>query len=171
MREPETDLIPEHLAVRRGLDYQKDAQGRISRAQHRHPLLIDRLYERRVLGHDHHFYGVQFLTMRKLTLRDVSVKVGMLRVKSEEGAAEEKPIPMEDNDSLKVLRRMHNGPWKKIVLEVCDEAADPMLADRYGLMRHQVGAAFDQLVDAVQALWEEKKRAKDAANGPDERFR
>ncbi len=171
MREPEGDLIPRELADRRGMTYQLNAKGHVSQAFQPHPFLIDRLYERRVIGHDHHFYGVQFITMRKLFLRDVSVKVGMLRVKSEEGAAENKPIAMEDTDYLKVLRHMRNNRWKEIVMGVCDEAADPEQANMYGRIGHQVGLAFDQLVVAVQALWEQKRQVRDAAIEPDDRFR
>src|SRR4051794_35214828 len=100
------DLISEALAIRRGMVYRKDASGRVCDAHQPTPLLLDVLLDKRIITYDHHFYGVQMLAMRKLFLSPVAVKVGMLRVRSEDGAAPDKPVPMEDTDYLRVLREI-----------------------------------------------------------------
>jgi hypothetical protein len=171
-QEPEGDLIPEDVAIRRGMIYSKDARGHIREAHQPHPFLIDSLLERRLIDHDQHFYGVQMITMRKVFLNDMKVKVGMLKIRNEEGAAEDKPVPISDTDYLKVLRQMRNPRWKRIVVEVCDEKTDARRIDilerlassgkeRDALILHgikeQYGKAFDSLAVAIKWLWEMKK--------------
>ncbi len=84
MDQRDEDIIPEEVAIRRGMNYRKDAAGRICEASQPDPLLIDVLHTRRIINQDHHFYGVQMITMRQLFLKDVAVKVGMLRIKRED---------------------------------------------------------------------------------------
>ncbi len=149
------DLIPEELAIRRGMTYHKDWRGKICYAEDEAPLLIDRLYNHEVISAEHHFYAVQVLTMRKLFLSPVGVKVGMLQVRrGEDEPAADKPVPMQDTDYLRVLRGIRHPGYRRAVQEVCDEAADPELYQAYGLQRHTVMAALDTMCDAVRALWE-----------------
>src|ERR1700733_5013342 len=119
------DIVPEQVAIRRGMIYRKDRHGKVCRAEIEAPLLIDQLYNHEIIHADHHFYGVQLITMRKLFLAPVGFKVGMLLVKRDDDQAESKPIPMEDNDSLRVLRLVKNPTHQRMLMEICDEAADP----------------------------------------------
>lgn len=159
------DIISESLAIRRGMQYQvkvvkvKGEDTRIvTSANQPNPFLIDMLLDRRIINHDHHFYGVQLITMRQLFLKDVSVKVGMLQVKREDSEqAYDKPIPMEDNDYLKVLRAIRTQRWKEIIMAVCDVNADHRLCPQLERIEGSVSMAFSQLGDAVVAVWEKKK--------------
>lgn len=152
------DLIPEELAIRRGMDYSLDRHGKVCRAEIEAPLLIDQLYNHEIIGADHHFYGVQFITMRKLFLSPVGYKVGMLRVKRDNEQAGDKPIPMEDTDYLRVLRLVKNPAHQKLLKAICDEEADPALYPLYGRQGHVVRDAFDALCEAVGELWEQKRQ-------------
>ena len=156
------DIVPEHVALRRGMRYRKDRHGKVSFAEDEAPFLIDRLYNHGVILADHHFYGVQFLTMRKLFTSPVGVRVGMLRVRRDGDQAEDKPIAMEDTDYLRVLRGVRSVTAQRLIREVCDEAADPGLHPVYARQGHAVRAAFDALCDAVQELWERKRADADA---------
>ena len=69
-----------------------------------------------IIAADHHFYGVQLITMRKLFLSPVGFKVGMLLVRRDDDQAADKAIPMEDTDYLRVLRAVSNA-WEKPVLD------------------------------------------------------
>ena len=151
------DIVPEHVAIRRGMVYSKDRHDKVCRAEIEAPFLIDQLYNHEIIAADHHFYGVQFLTMRKLFLAPVGLKVGMLLVKRDDEQADEKPIPMEDTDYLKVLRGVKSLAHQRLLREICDEAADPAVYLAYARQEHAVVAAFDSLCDAVIALWEAKK--------------
>jgi hypothetical protein len=155
------DIVPEHVALRRGMVYRKDRHGKVCQAEIEAPLLIDQLYNHEIIGDDHHFYGVQFITMRKLFTSPVGLKVGMLQVKRDDEQAEDKPIPMEDTDYLRVLRRVKSVTNQRLLREICDEAADPYLFPIYGRQAYAVVTAFDALCDAVIAIWEEKKALAD----------
>lgn len=63
--ELEGDIIPEHIAKRRGLDYQKTARGHICSAVVPHPVVIDQLLAAQVIDEKQHFYAVRFIAMRK----------------------------------------------------------------------------------------------------------
>jgi hypothetical protein len=158
------DLVPEHIAIRRGMTYSKDRHDKVCRAEIEAPLLIDQLYSHEIIHDDHHFYGVQLITMRKLFLAPVGFKVGMMLVKREPDADEaaDKPIPMEDTDYLRALRLVKNPTNQRLLREVCDEAADPYLFPIYGRQVHTVIAAFDALCEAVGELWEQKRQAAEA---------
>lgn len=162
------DIVPEHVAVRRGMRYQKDRHGKVCFAEDESPFLIDRLYNHEVIHADHHFYGVQCLTMRKLFTSPVGVKVGMLRVRRDGDEAEDKPIPMEDTDYLKVLRGVRNPTGQRLIREICDEAADPGMHPMYARQAHAVRAAFDALCDAVRTLWEQKREQADRVKAASE---
>src|ERR1700709_2100161 len=98
------DIVPEHIAKRRGMDYSLDRHGKVCRAEIEAPLLIDQLYNHEIIHSDHHFYGVQLITMLRLFLAPVGFKIGMLLVKRDDEQASDKPIPMEDSDYLRVIR-------------------------------------------------------------------
>lgn len=151
------DIVPEEVAIRRGMVYSKDRHGKVCQAEIEAPLLIDQLYNHEIIHADHHFYGVQLITMRKVFLAPVGFKIGMLLVKREDDQAEDKPIPMEDTDYLRVLRGIRNLTSQRLLREVCDEAADPYLFPIYRRQTYNVVAAFDALCDAVGALWETKR--------------
>ena len=119
------DIVPEYVAIRRGMTYSKDRHGKVCQAEIEAPLLIDQLYNHEIIAADHHFYGVQLITMRKLFLSPVGFKVGMLLVRREDDQAEDKPIPMEDTDYLRVLRGVKSLASQRLLREICDEAADP----------------------------------------------
>jgi len=155
------DIVPEAVAMRRGMVYTKDRHGKVCQAEIEAPLLIDQLYNHEIIDSDHHFNGIQFITMRKLFLSPVGFKVGMLIVKREGEEAENKPIPMEDTDYLRVLRGVKNLASQRLLREICDESADPLLFPIYGRQRHMVMAAFDALCEAVGELWEKKKAARE----------
>ena len=157
------DIVPESVAKRRGMVYSKDRHGKVCQAEIEAPLLIDQLYNHEIIHADHHFYGVQLITMRKLFLAPVGFKVGMLLVRRDEEQAEDKPIFMQDTDYLRSLRLVRNLSHQRLIREICDEAADPYLHPIYGRQMHSVIAAFDSLCDAVQALWEQKKAAAENA--------
>jgi hypothetical protein len=158
------DIVPEHVAIRRGMVYSKDRHDKVCRAEIEAPLLIDQLYNHEIIAADHHFYGVQFITMRKLFLAPVGFKVGMLLVKPDGDHAEDKPIPMEDNDYLRVQRKVKNIASQRLLREICDEDADPSRYQFYARQAHPVIAAFDSLCEAVQDLWEEKSKEAENAN-------
>jgi hypothetical protein len=159
------DLVPEKVALRRGMVYSKDRHGKVCRAEIEAPLLIDQLYNHEIIAADHHFYGVQLITMRKLFLSPVGFKVGMMLVKRESDVDEaaDKPIPMEDTDYLRALRLVKNPASQRLLREICDESADPYLFPIYGRQGHTVIAAFDALCDAIGELWEAKKHCRDKA--------
>src|ERR1700733_13416254 len=152
------DIVPEQVAIRRGMIYRKDRHGKVCEAEIEAPLLVDQLYNHEIIAADHHFYGVQLITMRKLFLSPVGFKVGMLIVKRDGDEAQDKPIPMEDTDYLRVLRYVKSPTSQRLIREICDEAADPYLFPIYGRQGHLVMAAFDALCDAVQKLWDEKSK-------------
>lgn len=156
--EPE-DIVPEHVAIRRGMVYSLDRHGKVCQAEIEAPLLIDQLYNHEIISSEHHFYGVQFITMRKVFLAPVGFKIGMLTVKRDEEQAADKPIPMEDTDYLRVLRMVRNLASQRLLREICDEAAEPAMYPAYGRQRYPVMSAFDALCEAVQNLWEQKKNA------------
>jgi hypothetical protein len=162
------DIVPEHVALRRGMTYGKDRHGKVCRAEIEAPLLIDQLYNHEIIAADHHFYGVQFLTMRKLFLSPVGMKVGMLLVKREPDPDEaaDKPIPMEDSDYLRVLRGVKNLASQRLLRDICDEEANPDAYPLYGRQSHAVVAAFDALCEAVKAVWDEKRDCLDKC-GPE----
>ncbi|MHC5536679.1 hypothetical protein ACYOEI_00210 [Singulisphaera rosea] len=155
-------LVPLKQAVKRGLEVTYDAAGYIKTAQVPLPFLIDLLLDKKIINGDHHFYGVQMITMRQLFLKDVSARVGMLRVKSDGEASSENPVavPMEDNDYLKVLRGMRVIRWKEIVMAVCTVDADPRLYPQLERMEGTVSMAFGNMADSVKALWEQKRAAE-----------
>ena len=148
------DIIPEAMAIRRNMVYEKNARNHVCSARVPAPLLLDELYQRKIIGHDHHFYGVQLMTMRKLFLSPVQAKIGMFILRDEDGAPS-KPIPMLDSDYLKVMRGIRSDTYRNLVREVCDEAVDPRSYERY--VSNDLGDAFDRLVESVKALWENKK--------------
>src|ERR1700712_3301632 len=115
------DIVPEHVAIRRGMTYGLDRHGKVCRAEVEAPLLIDQLYNHEVIAADHHFYGVQFITMRKVFLAPVGFKIGMMLVKRDGNQPEKKPIPMEDNDYLRVQRKVKSPASQKLLREICDE--------------------------------------------------
>jgi hypothetical protein len=157
------DIVPESVAIRRGMTYRLDRHGKVCDAEIEAPFLIDQLYNHEIIGSDHHFNGVQFITMRKLFLAPVGFKIGMLLVKREdEGQAPDKPIPMEDMDYIRVLRAVRNLAYQRLLQEICDEAAEPAMYLTYGRQGHMVRGAFDALCEAVQKLWDQKKDAADA---------
>ena len=153
------DIVPEHVALRRGMVYRKDRHDKVCQAEIEAPFLIDQLYNHELIAADHHFYGVQFMTMRKLFLAPVGLKVGMLQVKRDDEQAEDKPIPMEDTDYLRVLRGVKSLVSQRLLREICDEGADPAVYLVYARQEYAVVAAFDSLCEAVIAVWEEKKLA------------
>lgn len=155
------DIVPEHVAIRRGMVYSKDRHGKICSAEIEAPFLLDQLYNHRVIAADHHFCGVQLMTMRKLFLAPVGMKVGMLLVKRDDEQAENKPIPMEDSDYLRVLRGVKSLASQRLLREICDEEANPALYPAYGRMGHSVISAFDALCEAVDALWDEKAKEQE----------
>jgi hypothetical protein len=157
------DLIPEDQAIRRGMVYRKDRHDKVCQAEVEAPLLIDQLYNHEVIHADHHFYGVQLLTMRKHFLSPVGYKVGMMLVRRDGEQAEDKPIPMADTDYLRSLRLVRSPTAKRLLQEVCDEAADPYLFPYYRRQGLAVVAAFDALCDAVGQLWEAKRHCRDNA--------
>lgn len=161
------DIVPEHVAIRRGMVYSKDRHGKVCRTEIEAPLLIDQLYNHEIIAANHHFYGVQLLTMRKLFLSPVGFKVGMLHVKRERDPeeADEKPIPMEDTDYLRVLRSIKSLADKRLLQEICDEAADPNRYPFYGRQGHSVIAAFDALRNAIPELWDQKQKGVESADG------
>jgi hypothetical protein len=156
------DVIPEEMAIRRGMSYRLDRHGKVYQAEDEAPLLIDRLYNHEIIAADHHFYGVQFLTMRKVFLAPVGFKIGMMLVRRDDEQAGDKPIPMQDTDYLRVLRGVKNVTHQRLLRDVCDELANPETYPLYGRQTHTVIAAFDALCDAVKALWEEKGKERDA---------
>jgi hypothetical protein len=156
------DIVPEHVAIRRGMTYHKDRHGKVCSAEDEAPLLIDRLYNHEIISDEHHFYGVQLITMRKLFLSPVGFKVGMLRVKREDDQAVEKPIPMEDTDYLRVLRGVRNVASQRLIREICDEDADPALYQVYGRQVHPVIQALDAMCSSVRALWEAKRQVSES---------
>jgi hypothetical protein len=97
--------------------------------------------------------------MRKLFLSPVGFKIGMLMVKRDDDQAQDKPIPMEDTDYLRVLRTIRNIASQRLLREICDEEADPYLHHVYGRQKYAVDAAFDALCEAVEQLWTAKKKA------------
>ncbi|WP_246173512.1 hypothetical protein [Limnoglobus roseus] len=141
------DLVPEHIAIRRSMVYSKDRHDKVCRAEVEAPLLIDQLYNHEIIGADHHFYGAQFITMRKLFLAPVGYKVGMMLVKrvGDDEPAPDKPIPMEDTDYTRTMRLVKNPANQKLLRDICDEDADPSLYPFYGRQTHTVTAAFDAL--------------------------
>ncbi|WP_020472379.1 hypothetical protein [Zavarzinella formosa] len=156
------DLIPEHIAIRRGMVYSKDRHDKICRAEIEAPLLIDQLYNHEIIASDHHFYGVQLITMRKLFLSPVGYKIGMLLVRRDDAEeAGDKPVPMEDTDYLRALRGVRGHTAQRLLREICDEAADPRLYFAYGRHAHAVVSAFDSLCASVRELWEAKKQARE----------
>ena len=155
------DIVPEKVAIRRGMVYSKDRHGKVCQAEIEAPLLIDQLYNHEIIAADHHFYGVQFITMRKLFLSPVGFKIGMMLVKRDDDQAQDKPIPMEDTDYLRVLRGVKNLTSQRLLREICDEAADPYLFPIYGRQAYSVVTAFDALCEAVTELWEQKQREAD----------
>lgn len=158
------DIVPESVALRRGMVYSKDRHGKVCRAEIEAPLLIDQLYNHEIIADDHHFYGVQLITMRKLFLAPVGFKIGMMLVKREDDEqAVDKPIPMEDTDYLRALRLVKNKAHERLIREICDEAADPVIYPIYGRQMHTVIAAFNALCDAVAELWEQKRAAAENA--------
>jgi hypothetical protein len=166
--EEPVDVIPESVAIRRGMQYQvridkidgKDTRV-VTHAQQLHPFLIDVLLDRRIITHDHHFYGVQMITMRKVFNNPVGFKFGMLMVRHDDEASSVPALPIHDNDYLKVLREMRNGYFKEIVMQICEEHADPLLASRLGKISASVKFAFDSLSDAVMKVWELKKAERE----------
>lgn len=150
------DVVPEDVAIRRGMVYSKDRHGKVCRAEVEAPLLIDQLYNHEIIHADHHFYGVQVINMRKLFLSPLRTKVCVLLVTRGEDDTADKSTPMDDMDYLKVLRHIRNHKSERIIREVCDEAADPYLFPVYGRDRHAVAAAFDSLCAAVRRLWDDK---------------
>jgi hypothetical protein len=152
------DIVPESVAIRRGMVYTKDRHGKVCQAEIEAPLLIDQLYNHEVIHADHHFYGVQLITMRKVFLAPVGFKIGMLLVKRDGEQAEDKPIPMEDTDYLRVLRAVKNLTSQRLLREICDENADPYMFPAYGHQAYKVVVAFDALCAAVSQLWDEKSR-------------
>jgi hypothetical protein len=150
------NLVTPQRFLKGDMEITRDALGYINRAVTLAPLLIDELYQRRIIEADHHFYGIQFMTMRKLFLAPVAYKIGMMLVKREDEAAPDKPIPMEDTDYLRVLREIRNISHQKLLREICDEETNPQLYYQYGTIAHTVGAAFDSLCAAVILLWDEK---------------
>lgn len=158
------DIVPEHVALRRSMRYRKDRHGKVSFAEDEAPFLIDRLHNHEVISADHHFAGVQLITMRKVFLSPVGFKVGMLKVRSEGDEPPPPPVPIEDTDYLRVLRSVRSVTSQRLIREVCDEAADPGLHPVYARQGHAVRAAFDALCDAVQALWNAKKAAREATD-------
>lgn len=157
------DIVPESVAIRRGMDYSLDRHGKVCRAEVEAPLLIDQLYNHEIIAADHHFYGVQVITMRKLFLSPVGFKVGMLLVKrDDDDQARDKPIPMEDTDYLRTMRGIKSLAHQRIVQEICDESADPAMYQVYGRQAHMVCAAFDALCEAVGELWEQKQRERES---------
>jgi hypothetical protein len=155
------DTVPEHIALRRGMTYGKDRHGKVCYAEIEAPLLIDQLYNHEIIAADHHFYGVQFLTMRKLFLAPVGMKVGILLVKRDDEQAEDKPIPMEDTDYLRVLRGVKNLASQRLLRDICDEEANPDAYPLFGRQGYAVVAAFDSLCEAVKVVWDEKKDCLD----------
>jgi hypothetical protein len=155
------DIVPESVALRRGMVYTKDRHGKICQAEIEAPLLIDQLYNHEIINSDHHFYGVQVITMRKFFLSPVAFKAGMFLVKRDGEQAQDKPIPMEDTDYLRVMRGVRNESSQLLIREICDEAADPYLHPIYGRQATRVKDAFDSLCTAVGELWEQKKNAED----------
>ena len=123
------------------------------------PFLIDVLLEKRVINDDHHFYGVQMISLRRVFLDPVRTKIGMLRVKTDDEASPEKPIIIEDTDYLKVRRAIRNPEWQAIIGMVCDEEADLSILPLLRLHQGKVTMAFGSLTDAIISLWE-KKRCK-----------
>ncbi|WP_020471485.1 hypothetical protein [Zavarzinella formosa] len=158
------DIVPESVALRRGMVYSKDRHGKICRAEIEAPLLIDQLYNHEIIASDHHFYGVQFITMRKLFLSPVGFKIGMLLVKRDDEQAGDKPIPMEDTDYLRVMRLVKNPANQRLLREICDEEADPCNYLCYGRKKHLVASAFDALCESVMMLWEQKRQMAENAN-------
>jgi hypothetical protein len=156
------DIVPEEVAIRRGMVYSKDRHGKVCQAEIEAPLLIDQLYNHEVIHADHHFYGVQLITMRKVFLAPVGFKIGMLLVKRDADQAEDKPIPMEDTDYLRVLRAVKNLTSQRLLREICDEHADPYLFPAYCHQAYKVVAAFDSLCAAVGELWDQKARENES---------
>jgi hypothetical protein len=153
------------VALRRGMVYDKDRHGKICRAEIEAPLLIDQLYNHEIIGGDHHFYGVQLITMRKVFLDPVRLKRGMFVIKREQsGESGDKPVTMNDNDYLRVLRKVKNLASERLLREICDEDADPYLFPIYGRQGHLVIVALDALCEAVKDLWDEKSKASENAN-------
>ena len=155
------DIVPESIAQRRGMAYTKDRHGKVCQAEIEAPLLIDQLYNHEIITSDHHFNGVQLITMRKLFLSPVGYKIGMLLVKRDDDQASDKPIAMEDTDYLRVMRLVKGDASQRLLREICDETAEPHLYPAYGRQRHVVVAAFDALCVAVGMLWEAKKVASE----------
>lgn len=148
-------LVPIRQAERRGMDVTTDPVGYINSARVPHPFLIDLLLEREMITHEHHFHAMQFLMMRRLFLKDVSVRVGMLRIKSDgdEPGTAATPIPMEDTDYLRVIRGMRNQKQKEVVMAVCMEEADAeRLYPQLERMEATVHMAFGNLADIVKDL-------------------
>lgn len=152
-------LVPLKQAEKRGLDVTYDPAGYINSARVPCPFLIDRLLEEEIITPEHHYYGVQMIMMRQLFLRDVSVRVGMLRVKSDgEDGREPVAVPMEDDDYLRVLRGMRSIiRWKEIVMAVCLPDADPGLFPQLERIEGTVYMAFGNLADVVKALIEVRR--------------
>jgi hypothetical protein len=155
------DIVPENVAIRRGMVYSKDRHGKVCQAEIEAPLLVDQLYNHLIIAADHHFYGVQLITMRKLFLSPVGFKIGMLIVRRDGEEAQDKPIPMEDTDYLRVLRNVKSLTSQRLIREICDEAAEPCMYQIYGRQGHTVIQAFDALCDAVIALWDQKAKARE----------
>jgi hypothetical protein len=170
--------ISEETAKRRGMVYTTDARGRVTSARLPRPFLIDELLERGIIHPDAHYYGAQFLAMRKLFLSPVSGKAVMLRIQPSDGTPPPE-FPIEDNDYLKVLRRMRHRAHQELVADVCNEELSPIVfyefarlwtatdptpaeADRRKRQAADVRAAFEAMQNAVIALWEQKKQAKEA---------
>lgn len=155
------DIIPEDLARRRGMEYRKNSRGHVYEAHLPAPLLIDELYRREALSDDHHFHGVQLITMRKVFLQPVSRKSHMLRIRQGDEAATDKPVFIQDTDYLHVLREIRNPHSRDIVRDVCDEGADPWMARFYLAKVGQLMFAFDAMVNSVRDLREKKRRQED----------
>ncbi len=163
MQEPDRDLIPKSLAIRRGMTFRLNARGFVCEAKDESPLLIDRLYGKGQITQDHHFHCSQMITMRKVLGRDLGYVVGTLRVKSDETPLSVgEGFVIEDTDYLKVLRKMRNPRWKSIVMAICHEEAHERDCQQYP--KEQMHPALDQLAGAIKNLWDNKKAIRDANN-------
>lgn len=125
--------------------------------------LIDQLYIRKLIGKDHHWHGVQMITMRKMFLNPVAIKIGTLMVKHDDGASPDKEIPMRDTDYLRVMRRIKDISHARLIREICSEDADPEAYYRFGSSNY-LRSAFDALVEADEFHMEERMREEEKEN-------
>jgi hypothetical protein len=175
------DIIPEEIARKRGMKYEKNSRGHIFEAHVPSPFLIDKLHERNVLNASQHHAAAQLIALRSVFLTPIAAKTIVFFIPPDDEAAPDVSVPIDDADYLKVLRRMRHENDRLIVIEICAETldADAFLA-RIARLRNPklpgydfkrlddfltpLRNAFDALGRAQAAYWKQKReRAEQAA--------